>query len=604
MPRTRHARHTFTILFLSFLPLLACHPLSAVELVSSDSRHINGFHGNTPIVQSQRMFVCFVADNLDIVIAHRNLAINSPWSYSIVDSFNVDDPHNYCSLGIDASGFVHVAYNHHNSSTLNYKVSSLPYDVGTMVSGTMATAGSISYPQFIRAGSGNGVLLFTYRTGYSGNGDQCLNRYDTLTSTWTQVACPLIDGLGVSSPYLSPPRVDVSGNLHLLWTNRVGGIFNYGIFTALYNPTTNTFKDGSLLPLTPPFDHLTNQGEVVVPDSVRVSNVGLNILPNISTTDNRLIVYLRETGDTWEVFSAYNNNGTDWISKQLSNEHAPRLRACPTGPDTPEPRACDMQILAPNLVQIDDRILLTYGRAVQDPRGTWSRPTAILKTATSEDGRNWTNPTDAPGQTPAIYCELSSDTESAWTMAQDCREEAGPLYLLSPDDLYNWTNPVPDLEIYTNSSLVEAPDSVVTSNRFNLEMELLPEQSTVPMGLFDKSYVVGEREVRVILWGEVLSGGFGYSPGKVQIAIGNSAGDWGLLWYPAIQINPLEWSRVRISWDGITVRLYKEGILIDSIAYSGTIKNTAQKFVVGGVRSPVNQLVRPYSGKLAVRYSN
>lgn len=598
---------TFRLMLASIVLVLGLgvSGLSAVEIVSSESRHINGFHGNTPIVQSQRMFVCFVADNLDIVIAHRVLSVSAPWSYSVVDSFNVDDPHNYCSLGIDSLGFVHVAYNHHNSSTLNYKVSSLPYDVSTMLTSSMpVTSSSISYPQFVRAGSSNGVLLFTYRSGVSGNGDQCLNRYDTVMSTWTQVACPLIDGLSTSSPYMAPPRVDTSGNLHLVWTNRVGGIFNYGIFTALYNPTANTFKDGSGLPLTPPFDHTTNQGEVVVPDSVRVSNVGLNILPNVGVTDNRLIVYLREVGDTWEVFSAHNNDGTDWTSKQLSNEHAPRLRACPTGPDTPEPRSCDMQILAPNLVQIDDRILVTYGRAIQDPRGTWSRPAAILRSMTSEDGWTWTNPKDVPGQVPAIYCELSSDTESAWTIAQDCREEVGPLYLLSPDDLYNWTHPVPDLEIYTNTGLIEAPDSVVTVNRFNLELELLPEQSTVPMGLFDKSYIVGEREIRVILWGEVLSGGFGYSPGKMQIAIGNSLGDWGLLWYPSIDIKPLEWSRVTIDWDGITVRLYKEGVLIDSIAYAGTIKDTSQKFVIGGVRSPLNQLVRPYSGKLTVRYSN
>lgn len=610
-----------TSLFLLLFSLfsLSCSLLGA-DIVDPSARDINGASNLTPITtQNGSIFLCYIDGNLDIIAASRPLT-GGPWSYGVVDTGNLDDAHNACSLGIDPHGYIHISYNQHNNPALNYKRSTTPYNVSggwqdassLMPLHPSSFPPSLSYPVFIRAGSS---LLFLYRQGGSGNGDECMNRYDSVTGLWSIVACPMIQGLGSSSPYLAPPRVDSMGKVHLLWTTRIGWL-NQGLNAVVYDPATNTFSTGTVstspspLPLSLPLTQ-TNS-ETVLPPAIRVSNVGLNILPEVS--GSRVISYLRDTHDTWETWTG-RDTGSGWTHQQLSDLRLPRLRACPVGPDPDltESRPCDMQMQGPLLTRLSSgRLLLTFGRTVGVARGSWARPSAITLASQSMDGGvTWSTPIETP-HIPPRFCEMNTDSGGlGWTLAQECGEAEGVLHLLSVDEVAAWapeTVPVFATEFrgavpYEVSGLTLSPSS------FSLEFDIYPVPVSVPLsasapvGLFDKSSTLGLREVRVLLWGYQPPGGvFGYSSSRIQIAVGNSAGEWGLVWYPQIEVKEREWTKVRVVWDGQAVRLYREGVLLDEIGYSGTMKATGQRVVIGGVRSPTGELVRPFSGEMRVEY--
>ena len=61
-------------------------------------------------------------------------------------------------------------------------------------------------------------LLFTYRDGSSGNGDQIFNVYDLKTKTWKRLLDkPLTDGEGQRNAYFNGPLRGPDGYFHLSW---------------------------------------------------------------------------------------------------------------------------------------------------------------------------------------------------------------------------------------------------------------------------------------------------------------------------------------------------------------------------------------------------
>jgi hypothetical protein len=125
------------------------------------------------------------------------------------------DNHNSVGLGFDPNGFLHIAYDHHNTA-LNYRKSNAAISSfdGTLTAelsmvGTNET--SIAYPTFFNDPLGN--LYFMFRSGAgSGEADGYIYKYTHGTTTWASLtgltAGKLIDGLnsaGVHNPYWSGP---------------------------------------------------------------------------------------------------------------------------------------------------------------------------------------------------------------------------------------------------------------------------------------------------------------------------------------------------------------------------------------------------------------
>lgn len=176
-----------------------------------------------------------------ILIARRSLK-GGGWTtratpFSIEDAFSntgVRDDHNVVAMGLDARGFLHVAYGMHNAP-LAYAVTEAPVTgaafgtgVGLAFGYNRAMTGeaesAVTYPEFFHL-AGSPDLFFSYRMGGagggSGNGDQYINRYDANAGRWTREADPMVNGVSSSmNAYLNTFAQGPSGALVASWTIR------------------------------------------------------------------------------------------------------------------------------------------------------------------------------------------------------------------------------------------------------------------------------------------------------------------------------------------------------------------------------------------------
>lgn len=128
------------------------------------------------------------------------------------------DSHNYLVMAVDSAGHLHLSGNMH-ASPLNYFRTETPGDITTlkqidsMVGNREARC---TYPAFMTAPDGS--LLFHYRDGGSGNGDEIYNVYDVSKQTWRRfLDTPLISGAGKCNAYQVGPRLGPDGWYHLIW---------------------------------------------------------------------------------------------------------------------------------------------------------------------------------------------------------------------------------------------------------------------------------------------------------------------------------------------------------------------------------------------------
>ncbi|MDR2805632.1 MAG: BNR repeat-containing protein [Dysgonamonadaceae bacterium] len=131
---------------------------------------------------------------------------------------NIRDAHNCISIMTDGEGYLHVAWNHHNS-TLNYTKSKRPLslDLEEKQGMTGVLENHVTYPEFHQTPDGN--LLFLYREGGSGSGNLVVNRYNTKSKQWKQLHNNLIDGEKLRNAYWQA-CIDKKGVVHLSWVWR------------------------------------------------------------------------------------------------------------------------------------------------------------------------------------------------------------------------------------------------------------------------------------------------------------------------------------------------------------------------------------------------
>jgi len=76
-----------------------------------------------------------------------------------------------------------------------------------------------TYPEFFSGPGGD--LVFLYRDGSSGNGNQVVNIYDESGQQWKRLLDkPLTDGQGKCNAYSVGPMAGPDGFYHLVWTWR------------------------------------------------------------------------------------------------------------------------------------------------------------------------------------------------------------------------------------------------------------------------------------------------------------------------------------------------------------------------------------------------
>lgn len=153
-------------------------------------------------------------------VAQRSLD-STNWTITKLPSKLGWDSHNYIAMALDRDGVLHVSGNMH-CVPLVYFRGEKPLDGSSLkriVSMTGDREQRVTYPVFIHDQTGR--LIFRYRDGGSGNGDDLYNVFDEKTGTWRRLMNqPLMAGLGKMNAYCSVPELGPDGRFHVVWVWR------------------------------------------------------------------------------------------------------------------------------------------------------------------------------------------------------------------------------------------------------------------------------------------------------------------------------------------------------------------------------------------------
>jgi len=170
-------------------------------------------HGN-------RQYVAYYDAQRRMTVAGRRLD-SDEWHYEVLPSSVGWDSHNYITMAVDSAGYLHLSGNMHGVPLIYFRTEQ-PGDIATFRK-IDAMVGRdeqrCTYPVFMDGP--DDALIFHYRDGGSGRGNQIFNIYDVATRTWRRLIDePLIDGRGEMNAYLSGPSLGPDGWFHLAWVWR------------------------------------------------------------------------------------------------------------------------------------------------------------------------------------------------------------------------------------------------------------------------------------------------------------------------------------------------------------------------------------------------
>ena len=172
------------------------------------------------LTQAPHQYVAFYDDQRRMTVAYRKLDMLD-WQFVRLPETIKWDSHNYITMTIDDDGYIHLSGNMH-CVPLVYFRTTRPYDIDSLQripSMVGDTEQRCTYPRFLRGA--NDELLFTYRDGSSGNGDQIYNVYDMESQTWQRLLDqPLTSGDGKMNAYFHGPKRGPDGFFHLCWVWR------------------------------------------------------------------------------------------------------------------------------------------------------------------------------------------------------------------------------------------------------------------------------------------------------------------------------------------------------------------------------------------------
>ncbi|MBI2433406.1 MAG: BNR-4 repeat-containing protein [Candidatus Hydrogenedentes bacterium] len=196
----------------------ACQDLLSCILVDNVwSGHPVGF---ALLTDAPRQYVGYYDAERRMVIAQRSLD-SMEWARQVLDETLEWDSHNYIEMALDATGNLHVSGNMHGHP-LKYFRTLVPYDVTTLER-VPAMVGKdeakVTYPFFMKGPQGE--LIFKYRDGSSGSGNEIYNGYDAASQQWRRLMdTPLVDGEGQRNAYFDGPVLGPDGYYHLAWVWR------------------------------------------------------------------------------------------------------------------------------------------------------------------------------------------------------------------------------------------------------------------------------------------------------------------------------------------------------------------------------------------------
>jgi len=172
------------------------------------------------LTQPPHQFVAFYDDRRQMTVAQRRLD-EPKWTFSKLPDTTGWDSHNYIALAADDDGFLHLSGDMHVVPLVYFRTTK-PWDAATFVRVDRMVGSEeerCTYPRFFRGATNE--LLFCYRDGRSGNGNQIFDVYDGPSKTWKRfLDQPLTDGEGKRNAYFDGPTKGPDGFFHLAWVWR------------------------------------------------------------------------------------------------------------------------------------------------------------------------------------------------------------------------------------------------------------------------------------------------------------------------------------------------------------------------------------------------
>jgi hypothetical protein len=215
-----------TCVFLALVLIAAVLPTAAaasekivsrLEIDSVWSGHRVGF---SLLTHAPYQFVAFYNASREMVVASRKLD-SEKWTYKTLPESVVWDSHNYITMAVDEKERLHLSGNLHVDPLVYFRTRD-PLDIQTFerVESLVGTEEDrMTYPRFFRGPSTE--LIYTYRDGSSGSGNQIYNVYDAETDSWSRLLDqPLTDGQGEMNAYINGPHLGPDGRYHCVWVWR------------------------------------------------------------------------------------------------------------------------------------------------------------------------------------------------------------------------------------------------------------------------------------------------------------------------------------------------------------------------------------------------
>jgi len=194
----------------------AAHSLQPLNVEPVWSGHPVGF---SLLTHGGRQFVAYYDAQRRMKVAARVLDSNV-WDIVELPEQLGWDSHNYVTMAVDDEGFIHLSGNMHVKPLVYFRTTR-PLDIHSFERAPMVgeKEDRVTYPAFFR-GPEN-ALVFTYRDGQSGQGDQIYNVYDQAAKSWRRlIDTPLTSGQGKMNAYFHGPIKGPDGLFHLCWVWR------------------------------------------------------------------------------------------------------------------------------------------------------------------------------------------------------------------------------------------------------------------------------------------------------------------------------------------------------------------------------------------------
>lgn len=298
-----------------------------IEIDNVWSGHPVGF---CLLTHRNRQYIAYYNSTRNMVVGQRDLNENKFTLLVMSPTFRESsggtstvlgwDSHNSVILAVDKNGFIHLSGNMH-VNPLTYFRSSKPEDITTLEqiwSMTGLNETRCTYPKFVKTKEGE--LLFHYRDGGSGNGNEIYNIYSCETREWSRLLdTPLTDGQGLMNAYQSEPIVMSDGWYHVYWVWR-------DTPDCSTNHDLSYMKSPDLINWYDPFNELINlpatidrKSLIVDPIPVKGGIINLAARLCLDETGNPCFAYHKYDPDGNLQFYVARLRNRSWDYKKVTN---------------------------------------------------------------------------------------------------------------------------------------------------------------------------------------------------------------------------------------------------------------------------------------------